>query len=250
MMLKLSSTALTIACVLLCACTGTAVRLTTPDAKALAQRLGQARIVTASLLVRIQPAQGDSELFTLRLWAAADGAVRLRAQKLDVDFLEALVRPDGGYQAVLVRERLATSGTLGGADDPALLRDLRLLLGELRYGPLPPAVAVAGDAAGWSWRDPLGWDAQLTIGSDGLPTSKRLLDAGVEVRALTYRRWQAFEELQRPSQVTLNADGDTTTIRIKSLDTPPEISAERMALRMPDGVEQVDPTAFNRRLLP
>ncbi len=250
MILRLSRSALIVVCFMLCACCGTTVRPAVPDTKALVQRLGQARIVTASLLVRMQPAQGDSELFTLRVWAAADGSVRLRAQKLDVDFLEALVRPDGAYQALLVRERIATSGTLGGADDPVVLRDLRLLLSELRYGPLPPAVVVAGDATGWTWRDPLGWDAQLTVGSDGLPTAKRLLEAGVEVRGLTYARWQAFEELQRPSQVTLRADGDTTTIRIKSLDTPPEISAERMALRIPDGVEQVDPAEFNRRLLP
>lgn len=217
-------------------------------ADALRQRLGSAGTVVASLLVQIVPEQGETELFTLRLWSTADSTIRLRVQKLDVAVIDALVRPDGAYEALLVRERVATAGRLGGADDPRLLRDLRLLMDELRHGPLPAAVAVA--EPGWTWADPTGWQARLELGPDRLPSAKVLLDGAVEVRRLAYQRWQAYEGLTRPSQVELHALGDPSTIRvrIKSLDDPGLISPERMALAVPADVERVDPAEFTRRM--
>jgi hypothetical protein len=216
----------------------------------LAQRLGRAPVVVASLLIRTEPEQGEGEQFSLRLWATADGAVRLRAKQLDVDFLEALVRADGSYEALLVRERVATAGTLGGPADPPLLRDLSLLMGELRDGPVPPGVSSAGSAVLQTWRDPGGWDAALDLGLDGLPLAKRLGADGVVVRSLAYGPWQAYDGLIRSSLVRLRvADiAGLTSIRIKTLDTPPTISAERMVLRLPDGVERVDPATFTLRM--
>ncbi len=251
--MRLSQVMLVVLALGVVACTGPSVRpAVAPDAQALRQRLGLADTIAASLLIRIQPAQGDGELFTLRLWADVTGTVRLRAQKLDVDVLDAVVQADGSYRALLVREHVATAGTLGGPDDPALLDDVRMLLDELRYGPVPAAVVVTGGADTWSWRDPSGAEVVLGLAPDGLPTSKRLSTAGAILRSLDYARWQAFDELQRPSQVTLRSagDGDVTTIRIKSLDTPPAISAERMALRLPEGTAQVDVAEFSRRLMP
>lgn len=221
-----------------------------PDAIGLRARLGSADVISASLLVQLTPAKGEGELFTLRLWRAGDGAVRLRAQKLDVDFLDALVRPDGGYEAVLPRERVATTGKLGSPDDPPLLSDLRLLLSDLGDGPLPRSATPAGDARRLSWSDG-DWTAELDLAADGLPSAKRLSAGGAVQREVTYARWQAYEGLTRPSQVRLRFAGDdgVTAIRLKSLDTPPVISPERMALRVPEGVERVEPAAFSRRML-
>jgi hypothetical protein len=214
----------------------------------LRQRLGMAQTVVASLLVQIVPDQGDIELFTLRLWSTADQAIRLRVLKLDVAILDALVQPDGTYEAVLVRERVATRGTLGAPDDPQLLRDLRLLMDELRHGPIPAGVLVADGA--WTWADPTGWQAQLSMGPDGLPGSKVLLDGETEMRHLVYQRWQTYEGLQRPSQVELRAFGDPSTIRmrVKHLDDPGTVSAERMALSVPVDAERVAPDEFARRM--
>ncbi len=221
-----------------------------PDAVGLRARLGSVDVISASLLVQLTPAKGEGELFTLRLWRAGDGAVRLRAQKLDVDFLDALVRPDGGYEAVLPRERVATTGKLGSPDDPPLLSDLRLLLSDLRDGPLPRNATPDGDARRLAWSDG-DWTAELDLAADGLPSAKRLSAGGAVQREVAYARWQAYEGLTRPSQVRLRFPGDdgVTAIRLRSLDTPPVISPERMALRVPDGVERVEPAEFSRRML-
>ncbi len=226
------------------------VRPAGPRADELSRRLGRSPVVVASLLIRVEPEQGEGELFSLRLWATADGAVRLRAKQFDVDFLDALVRADGAYEAVLVREGVATAGKLGGDGDPPLLRDLRLLMAELRDGPLPPGVEVNGTATRLDWRDPLGWDGELDLGADGLPVAKRLLAGGVSARSLSYGPWQAFEGLTRAGQVRLRVADvpGLTVIRIKSLDSPPTISDERMALRIPDGVERVEPAEFSKRM--
>ena len=221
-----------------------------PDAAALRARLGSAEVLSASLAVQISPAQGEGEVFTLRLWRAGDGAVRLKAKKLDVDFLDALVRPDGRYEAILPRERIATAGTLGSPEDPPLLRDLHLLMSDLRDGPLPRSAAPAGEARRLTWNE-AGWSAELDLTADGLPSAKRLSAGGVVQREVTYTRWQAYEGLTRPSQVRLRIPGDdgVTAIRLTSLDTPPVISAERMALRIADGIERVKPAEFSRRML-
>ena len=213
-------------------------------------RLGHADTVVASLLIRTEPVQGEGEQFTLRLWSTADGAVRLRAQKLDVDVLDALVRADGAYDALLVRERVATAGRLGGADDPLLLRDLRLMMSELRDGPLPRGAVATGTAQQLTWPDALGWQAELDLGPDGLPTAKRLRAGEVVVRTIAYARWQTNDGLTRASQVRLHgaAEDGVLAIRVKSLDTPPVISPERMALRIPDDVERVDPVEFTQRM--
>lgn len=223
-----------------------------PDAApALRQRLGPVAVFAAALLVRVQPAQGASETFTLRLWADVDGAVRLRAQKLDIDFLDARVDAAGAYAAVLVRERVATSGRLGGADDPPLLSELRLLLSELRHGPLPPEAAVAAGADGaWRWADPLGWQAEMRLAGDGLPAAKTLADGAGEAWRLDYARWRAFEGLLRPEQVGLASEraGVRLTIRLRSLEPLPGISAERMRLEVPADAEAVSPGEFARRM--
>lgn len=247
-MRRVGLTLLLVLCVAGC---GSPVRPSTPagaDADALRQRLGMAQTVVASLLVQVVPDQGETELFTLRLWSTADQAIRLRVLKLDVSILDALVQPDGAYEAVLVRERVVTSGRLGAPDDPQLLRDLRLLMDELRHGPIPAGVLVAD--GGWTWPDPTGWQARLSMGPDGLPGGKVLLDGETEMRRLTYQRWQAYEGLTRPSQVELRAVGDPSTIRVrvKSLDDPGSITAERMALSVPVDVERVAPDEFARRM--
>ena len=239
---------LIVAVVLLAGCADTP-RPSAPDLAGLRARLGLADVFTASLLVQITPATGDGEQFSLRLWRNSDGAVRVRAQKLDVDFLEALLRADGGYEALLPRERVATAGALASPDAPLLLRDLQLLLSDLRDGPLPRTVVPTGEAGRLTWTE-TNWNYELDLAVDGLPSAKRLSADGVVQRDITYARWQAYEGLMRPSQVRLRVAGDdgVMAIRLKSFDTPPTISAERMALRLPDGVERVTPAEFSRRL--
>jgi hypothetical protein len=234
------------------ACT-TPPRPAPPDVEALRARLGSASCVAAALLVRIVPVDAEGELFTLRVWSPADGRVRVIAHKLDVDFLSALVAADGSYTAVLPREKIWTRGRLGGAGDPLLLRDLSLLVAEIRHGPLPPdAAAVSGPGRTLGFPDrATGWEAVLNLGVDGLPVGKRLLAAdGGEQRRLSYDRWQGFDGLLRPSVVGLTVAGDpgSCTVRLKSLDAPPTISDERMTLRLPEAAVEVAPAELARRI--
>lgn len=239
-------------CLLGAACTGPP-RPAPAAAEALRARLGSAPCLAASLLVRIVPPEGEGELFTLRLWSPADGRVRVLAHKLDVDFLSALVAADGSYTAVLPREQVWTRGRLGTASDPPLLRDLALLVAEVRHGPLPPqAVVSAGTDRTLDFADrATGWAARLSLGADGLPSAKLLLAAdGSQQRRLGYDRWQSFEGLLRPTVVGLTVAGDQSvcTVRLKALDAPPAISPERMALHLPTGAVEVAPEELARRL--
>lgn len=216
------------------------------------ERLGQTPCLAAAMLIKSMPRDGGGELFTLQLWATADGRVRVLAHKLDVDFLSALVAADGTYTAVLPRAKVWTRGKLGAADDPALLRDLALLVGELRNGPIPPGPAT-GIPGGWRMRDPAtGWTAELSVDTiSGMPTAKRLLAAdGTMLRRLAYGRWQSYDSLVRPSTVTLEVAGDDATyaIRLKHLESLPEISPERMAMQPPGGAAEVDAATFAQRM--
>lgn len=214
------------------------------DPVALQTRLGQAGCVAASLLVRTVPPEGEGEQFSLRLWADGEGRIRVLAQKLDVDFLAALVEADGSYRAHDPRSGTRTAGRLGATDDPALLRDLALLVGEARHGPVPPGATVRTDAAG-AWRFAVaGGEAVVAFAAD-LPSGKTLPG-----RTLAYERWTTFEGLTRPSLVRLRVDGDPTTyvIRLKALDAPGAISAQRMTLAIPDDAVALEPAEFARRL--
>lgn len=221
------------------------------DPAAVRARLGQAPCAVASLLIKIEPKEGEGELFTLRLWVAGDGRVRVLAHKLDVDFLSALVEADGSYVALLPREKVWTRGHLGSPDDPLLLRDLAVMVAEVCQGPIPPGAATAADGH-WRIRDAAGWTADLAFDPvSGKPSGKRLLAAdGSEGRRLAYARWQVFDGLDRPTAVVLNVVGDTATyaIRLKSLDAPPGISAERMALHIPEGASEIAVAEFAKRV--
>ncbi len=242
--------ALLLAAVLLVAGCGAGPRQDPPasaDVAALAAQVGQAPCVVASLLIKRLPpeGQGEGELFSLRLWAPPDGRVRVLAQKMDVDFLAALVAADGGFTVLDPRAGVWSSGRLGDPEAPALLRDLALLVGEARHGPVPPdAVAAVAADGQWRYRDPItGWAAEVAVDrASGLPSGKVLRAGdGGELRRLGYERWAAFDGLQRPGVVRLAVAGDPAayTIRMKDLDAPATVSDERMALRLPEGARQV-----------
>jgi hypothetical protein len=236
-----------------------------PDATARATAVlaahGQAAAVTCALVIRVKPPQGDALIFTLDLWCPADGRIRVKASKLDVDFCDALVGPDGAFTAFLARSRERVSGNLrdlaaadasGRPAGPSFLAYLALLVEEVKCGPLPAVGPWRERGGNLVAADPATrLTAEVTAKPDGTVASKRLLDdQGKEVLRLDYDRYQAFGQLHRPVRIVLAVAGDPTacTIRLRDCAAVPGIGDERMRLTIPVGVPAIPVGEFIRRL--
>jgi hypothetical protein len=239
-------------------------------AREVAAASGQAGTVTCDLLVRAKPPDGNALLFQLSLWCTADGRIRLRASKLDFDFIEALVAPDGAFVVELVRSHEIVRGNLrdisvlnaqGRPSGPPFLAYLSLLVTEAKQGAVPPhgpyrsAPPAPGSPTGSraiAAKDPVsGLDAELTIGPDGHPLSKRLFDApGVEALRLDYARFEHFHDLERATKLHLTVPGDASdyTVRMRTLDAVPAISEERMHFTPSPGGHEISLDEFLKRL--
>ncbi|MCS6969851.1 MAG: hypothetical protein RMM29_03705 [Planctomycetota bacterium] len=187
-----------------------------------APQFGSIGAFAASILLQTRAPDGEGEVFTVRLWRAAQGDARLRVQKLDVDLIDGLLRRDGSFIAWSPRERVATSG---GADAaPPLLADVRWLLRELAEGPEETGVAD---------RDAEGRPLARVIGE----------------RRIVYARWQDYDGRWRPSLIRIvERDGRQIAMRLKALDIVPAISAERLRLSVPEDAAVVAPAAFLERI--
>jgi hypothetical protein len=231
---------------------------------------GVADTVTCDLLVRALAANGNSLLFQLSLWCTGDGRIRLRVSKLDFDFIDALVNADGSFVVELVRSHEIVRGNLrdisvlnaqGRPSGPPFLAYLTLLVAEAKQGAVPPAGpyrsappapgAPAG-ARAIAAKDPIsGLDAELTIGPDGNPLTKRIFDApGVEALRLDYARFDHFHHLLRATKMHLTIPGDPTdyTVRVRTLDAVPAISEERMHFTPSPGGHDITLDEFLKRL--
>jgi hypothetical protein len=184
-----------------------------------ARDLGVAPCVVASLLVQAKPAQGESQTVTVRIWAAPEASL-LKLKKLDHDVLEALVQPDGAWQAWLPRERVRAAGT--AADAPGLLADLRLLLDEARLGPV---------------------GAGIELDAEGFPSARSQGDLRI-----AYARWTAYGALWRPARADLRRGDDTTIVLLKAFDAPGAISGDRLRLTAPADIPVVPVAEFAQRM--
>jgi hypothetical protein len=222
---------------------------------------GQTAAVTGALVIRVKPPQGDALIFTLDLWSPADGRIRVKASKLDVDFCDALVAPDGAFTAFLARSRESVAGNLrdlaaadaqGRPVGPSFLAYLALLVEEVKCGPLPavgPWRELGGNLVATDPATRL--TAEVVAKPDGTVASKRLLDdQGKEVLRLDYDRYQAFGQLHRPVRIVLTVAGDPTacTIRLRDCAAVPGVGEERMRLTTPAGTPAIPVGEFIRRL--
>lgn len=222
-------------------------------AAALRARLGRAEALHATLLLRWKPPDGEAVLFTLHLWATPDGRGHLLAQKLDVAFLEVWLDAANRFTAVLPRTGEVARGGLDalGRQAPLLLTDLRLLMAEAREGPLATA-AWAPDGDGRLRSPGAGKGGCLVVlGADGMPTAKEVLaDDGSVSRQLDYKDWRGWDGIWRPARIGIAVAGDAGEylLRVKTLDPLPGVSDERMAVRLPAAVREVELDAFLRAL--
>jgi hypothetical protein len=222
------------------------------------------------MIIRAKDAQGNALLFQLSLWCPEDGRVRVRASKLDFDFIDAVVERDGSFVLELVRSHEVVRGTLGDINvldaqgrpsGPPFLAYLLLLVAEAKNGALPaqgpyrsapPVAGAPPQSTAILARDPVsGLEAELTIGPDGNPLAKRIFDApGKEALRLDYARVERFHNLVRATKMKLSIPGDDNeyTVRLRTLDAVPAISEERMHFTPSPGDKEITVGDFLKRL--
>lgn len=222
---------------------------------------GRADTVTCDLLVRAKPADGDAITFQIFLWCPADGRIRLKASKLDVDFCEALVQADGSFTAILVRSREVVRGNLkdvrvldaqGRPLGPPFLGYLALLVAEAKTGPIPDQGVTAVHERRIEAKDPTsGLAVGVELNADDTAAAKRFYDApGKESLRFDYSRYQAFDGLRRPAklQVTVPNDPSEYGVRVREIDVVPAIDQERMRLEVSQGLREIKLMEFLDRL--
>ena len=214
------------------------------DQSHLAAWYGQPRALAATLLLRSSDAVGASTVVTLRLWRNADGRTRVQLTKVDVDVLAALIQPDGAFEAWAPRSGMRTAGELADPTLPPGFADIRLLLGEVCDGPLPPVLAPGTQANTLTGPADSRLDALLSVPphSDWV-VAKTLSDhAGAVVYRLQYAADKDFDGTHRATKVKVTAaDGGQLAAYLTHFDTLGSISPERMRLTIPDTAKAVTP---------
>ncbi len=221
----------------------------------------QAPTVTADLLIRVREQNGNAILFQINLWCPADGRVRLKCSKLDVDFIEALVQPNGDFVLELVRSKELVRGNLrdihvfdknGAASGPPFLAYLSVLVNEAKNGPVPAENVTKAANGEIIAKDAITkLDVKVTVNPDKTVASKQYFDApDKEAVRLDYQRYDNFDRLKRPTRMQLSVPGDKSeyTLRLRSLDAVPAIPAAHMRFDPSSGVTEITLEMFLKRL--
>jgi hypothetical protein len=213
---------------------------------------GQPRAVAAKLLLKTTDAKGESLQTTLNLWRAADGRARLLLTKMDVDVLQVLIQANGTFVAWAPRSGLKATGDLADPTLPPALADVRLLLSEVVDGPLPSSAKLTPGSAPGVFSGTNG-SYQLTVTlslGDPEVRDKQLSDAaGHALYHLTYQRYQAFDDLHRPTRVQVDLpEGGSLVAHLLRCESLGDISAERMRLAIPDAARAATLTDFLEHL--
>lgn len=222
---------------------------------------GRAETITCELLIRMKPVNGDAVTFQIFLWCPADGRIRLRASKLDVDFCEALVQADGSFTAVLVRSREVVRGNVkdisvldaqGRPLGPPFLAYLPLLVAEAKTGPIPDSGVTAVHERRIEAKDATsGLAVGVDLNADNTAASKHFYDApGKESLRFDYSRYQEFDGLRRPAklQVTVPNDPSEYGVKVRGIGVVGSIDPVRMKLETSQGLREIKLMEFLGRL--
>lgn len=212
---------------------------------------GHADTVACDLMVRVAAPGRDSLIFTINLWSPKDGRTRLKISKLGFDFCDAVVRPDGSFDAYLSRSNESVRGTLRDLLPADSAGNLALMINEFKDGPLPVGVALTPGDNSVQFTDPMtGLRAVAEPASDGPGLGSKVIVAGTEAFKIAYAQYQDMDGLRRPSRVTVTSSKDPTevAIRVRSIDVLPDISAGRMTVSIPDKAREISLPDFLRRI--
>jgi len=254
---------LLLALVPLSGCPATASRPATPappagtvvsDAQHLAQDLGAGSALTARTTIIVHRAKQDDATFDVAWWVAAPGRVRVEASAHDVVFCKATLDQHQAYLAALPRDQVVTSGSLGPTPGtPWLLTALQLAAAELLQGPIDPNLPMTpgGTAGTVHVALPGGLSAEVTVDAGAQAfTAKHIMDsAGAELVAITYARYRPYDELRRPSVLTMAfPDGSTATLYLRKFQSVGRFSDGALHLEADPSWTSIDLTDFLARL--
>jgi len=268
----LSSTTMISVCLLLVAC-GSQRDFAGSNPEAMPQviaSMGVAQACTADLVVQIKRPDADSLTFTVNLWVDSHNRFRLHLTKLGKAFLSGRIDPDGSLKAMLVLDRVAVTTDLdqlavsakeldaergGGSlaeQQLNLLTDLRLLIDEIKSGPVPQAVSyslspVHNGAIVCTMAGDL--QAHFTIDDGRNPEVDHkwlYREDGSLLADIEYDNYKHLGTARRPTriQIDLPRDDNTYRVRVRRFDAVPGIGSDRMQVAIPDDYQELEPKAF------
>jgi len=229
---------------------GTAVS----DAQHLAQDLGAGSALTARTTIIVHRINPDDATFDVAWWVAAPGRLRVEASAHDVVFCKATLDQHQAYLAALPRDQVVTSGRLGAAPStPWLLTALQLAASELLQGPIDPNLPMTQGATAGSVHValPRGLTAEVTVGAGELAFTAKHISGpdGAELVAITYARYRAYDELRRPSVLTMAfPDGSSATLYLRKFQSVGRFSDGALHLDADPAWASIDLTDFLARL--
>jgi len=201
------------------------------DGETLAQHARAAHRQADNLVCKVVVAarDGDGERlpgFSVHTWADDQGRVRVRATKVDVDFLDGLLHPDGRFSLALVRDEEVVEGQLAdlAAEDGAgagFFARLDLLVAEVKEGPIPRAdtySAEVGPDGTILLRCRHGQETESVVAIDGRhyqAQHKTLYEHGEAVLRIDYDRYELIDGLRRPLRGTIAFPQSGAMVRVR-----------------------------------
>ncbi len=226
--------------------------------------------VSFDLVISVRPEDGDPLNFTLFAWCDADHRTRLRATKLDVDFLDGLVEPDGRFTIGLVRSQEVVSGSLTELSierstetaegtqqrsPMAFFADIGRIVDEAKNGPVPLGVSyslAAGDDHHvlLTCHHDNGARSMVAVNRARQVVWKELYQDDNLIVRITYDRYQTIDRMQRPLVATLTFPDNDSVVRTRyrRLQRVPGFRPEIFSYAPPEDWQEISIDDFLKRL--
>lgn len=197
----------------------------------------QCSSIFAEMKFRIKLEKSEAVHFVGRIWATKDNRIRLALSRLDVDFIDALIEPDGKFLVLIPSSKQYVRASILdifaiGKGNPVLL------INELKTGPLPLIkdfrLASASELGGY---DPaIGGPFTVSLNNEGHVSEKSwFLDQGQRFCSVIYSGYKNLDGYVRPTKAILAAVGygHQFTFGLTFFNALPEISVGKMTLVVP-----------------
>lgn len=225
------------------------------------KRYGQTEQVTTTLVLRVRQPGKDTLTFTADCWLGGDNTSRIKATKMGVAFLDALIQPNQDFTTILVRDDEVITGALGdlapndenGNAAGSILINLAQFTAEAKRGPIPPNTSQQADG---SFMADLGdgMTASLTLHADGFSVAEKTISYQGEPKfTVNYpeKHYQAIDNrLWRPMRADIEFPGKELSISVKVRDLQPlqELPGGIFSLKEPKNARHIDAEALRQRL--
>lgn len=237
---------------------------------------GSADELTFTLVISVRPEDGDAVNFSLFAWCDENNRTRIRATKLDVDFLDGLIAADGSFVVGLVRSEEVVTGRL---DDLAVTRtivtesgeevveqrvppgasffaSIGRIVDEAKHGPVPAAetYTVVGTGDHTVLRCTHAEDTATRVAISGRHHEaawKELYDGDEKLLRIDYQRYQIRDRMRRPIVATLTFPDSEAVVRTRyrRIDQVPGFRPGTFTYEPPTDWKRIGVDAFIERLV-